>query len=166
MKGFSDFLYDEDGARVVNVPGVGLATSAQSCQDLCDELNCNKMNNYYLISNSKQIECFIIDKDSYIRNLNLFNNDKKFIDSFLDHLTNKCPKLPTNAEIDQSFVQHLNWNVFKKRVYNEQLNRTLQNKNRLIKPSNSTRSNNCTDFIAKNINDLKFMNNRKFFKIK
>ena len=61
-------------------------TADNSTTNFYDELNCDLMENYYLISNSKQIECFMIDKENYIRNLNFFNKDKTFMDKFLDTL--------------------------------------------------------------------------------
>ena len=52
-----------------------------------DIIKCNKQRNFYLISNSMHTECFVINKELYLKYmLNFACNDRNKINKYLDSL--------------------------------------------------------------------------------
>jgi len=50
------------------------------------QVNSKRPNKYHLITNSKYAECYIIDREAYLKNFLAFTTDKTMINKFLDDL--------------------------------------------------------------------------------
>ena len=50
------------------------------------QVNSKRPNKYHLITNSKNAECYIIDREAYLKNFLTFTTDKTLINKFLDDL--------------------------------------------------------------------------------
>lgn len=52
------------------------------------ELEKKKPNSYHLITNSKSAECYVIDKEIYLKYMLTFTTDKSLINKYLDDMVN------------------------------------------------------------------------------
>ena len=50
------------------------------------EIDRKKSNSYHLITNSKYAECYIVDKEMYLKFMLTFSSDKTLINKYLDDL--------------------------------------------------------------------------------
>jgi hypothetical protein len=50
------------------------------------EIDRKKPNSYHLITNSKYAECYIVDKEMYLKFMLTFSSDKTLINKYLDDL--------------------------------------------------------------------------------
>ena len=50
------------------------------------EIDRKKPNSYHLIANSKQAECYIVDKEVYLKYMLTFTTDKSLVNKYLDDL--------------------------------------------------------------------------------
>lgn len=69
-----------------------------------DETLPKKFNKYDLVTNSKLVELYVIDKDAYLKNMLTFTSDKSVANKYLDKLV-KSPK--TNNTILNKWVKNL-----------------------------------------------------------
>lgn len=61
------------------------------------ELNSQNLLNYYFISNSRQLDCYVIDKEYYLKYMQTFTEDKNIISKYLQSLViNPIIKLVLN----------------------------------------------------------------------
>ncbi|RNA03358.1 hypothetical protein BpHYR1_004790, partial [Brachionus plicatilis] len=123
--GLSDFLFDEKRQKE------NLDLSNSNYLQNQEEIEANdsimtESNKYHLIVDSKFAECYIIDKESYLKYMLSFTTDKTIINKYLDQMRDSCIKLPSVKAVNENFFQDLTWKLYKKRTYNELIDLSLK----------------------------------------
>jgi hypothetical protein len=97
QQGLSDYLFDEqrEKEKIMEVSTAYLSDAdedggAKKKITLEEEyeLEKKKPNNYHLITNSKSAECYVIDKEIYLKYMLTFTTDKSLINKYLDDMVN------------------------------------------------------------------------------
>ena len=106
IKGLNDYLYDIQREREQMLDGAQKQSWNFDLNDDLNDLNKNINNNtrkgddlfddpfpkgidpnvYYLVNSSQMLECYVINREAYLKNMFAFTTDKSLINKYLDQL--------------------------------------------------------------------------------
>ena len=91
--GLNDFLYDirKEREQMLDIPGKKVSKATENYEDIdINEEDCSQKsaesNPYYLVCNSRRLDCYVIDRNAYIKNMLGFTTDKSLINKYLDRV--------------------------------------------------------------------------------
>ncbi|CAF0838277.1 unnamed protein product [Brachionus calyciflorus] len=119
--GLSDYLFDERRERdKFNLANSGFYEGSNDYDET------SETNKYHLIVDSKYAECYVIDKELYLKYMLSFTTDKTIINKYLDQMRDICIKLPSVKTVNENFFQDLTWKLYKKRAYDQLVNLNMR----------------------------------------